>query len=242
MIQFKAGYIIDSIAKVITDFKLGLDRNKPNDQTKLDQINGLLQHVSSFDVSFPENHSIDYHNIHPVLATINNIITRGLPTRSPLLLENLFNEIGLTNQKTDEQEINFSDLINEVKYKNIFELLHIIEPELDISRKDYGGNLGSEGEWNFLNTSLIKYPFVKQLFQSQRDFATINKKLEGGKSVDFSFEFPYLNAQNSLLKKKGVIFEFDGIHHKIKAYKYYDKYRDEAADERVGFSLGAKRS
>ena len=107
MIQFKAGYIIDSIAKVITDFKLGLDRNKPNDQTKLDQINGLLQHVSSFDVSFPENHSIDYYNIHPVLATINNIITRGLPTRSPLLLENLFNEIGLTNQKTDEQEINF---------------------------------------------------------------------------------------------------------------------------------------
>ena len=231
MIQFKAGYIIDSIAKVITDFKLGLDRNKPNDQTKLDQINGLLQHVSSFDVSFPENHSIDYHNIHPVLATINNIITRGLPTRSPLLLENLFNEIGLTNQKTDEQEINFSDLINEVKYKNIFELLHIIEPELDISRKDYGGKLGSEGEWNFLNTSLIKYPFVKQLFQAQRDFATINKKLEGGKSVDFSFEFPYLNAQNSLLKKKGIIFEFDGILHKIKAYKYYDKYRDEAADE-----------
>ncbi len=231
MIQFNAGYIIDSIAKIINDFRLGLDRNKPEDQTKLDQINGLLRHVSSFDVSFPENHSIDYHNIHPVLATINNIITRGLPTRSPLLLENLFNEIGLTNQKLDEQEINFSDLKSDIKYKNIFELLHIIEPKLDIPRKDYGGNLGSDGEWNFLNISLKKYPFVKQLFQSQRDFATINKKLDGGRSVDFSFEFPYLNAQNSHLKKKGVIFEFDGILHKIKAYKYYDKYRDDAADE-----------
>lgn len=231
MVQYKVGYIIDSVAKVITDFKLGLNRGKSEDQTKLDQINGLLQHVSSFDVAFPENQRIDYHSIHPVLATINNIITRGLPTRAPLLLESVFNEVGLTEQKADEHEINFSALVKEIKYESIYELLHIIEPELVISREDYGGNLGSEGEWNFLHTVLKNYPFVKQIFQSQRDFATINKKLVGGKSVDFSFEFPYLNAQSSYLKKKGVIFEFDGLHHKIKAYKYYDKYRDDAADE-----------
>ena len=48
--QFKAGYIVDTIAKVVTDFKATLDKHIPADQTQLDQINGLLQHASSFDV------------------------------------------------------------------------------------------------------------------------------------------------------------------------------------------------
>src|SRR6188768_1988555 len=96
--QFKAGYIVDSIAKVVTDFKATLDKHKPADQAQLDQIKGLLQHVSSFDVEFPHQHNPDFKTLNPVLATLNNIITRGLPTRAPILLENIFSEIGLTEQ------------------------------------------------------------------------------------------------------------------------------------------------
>ena len=44
--QYKAGYIIDAIAKVVTDFKADLDRKIPDDLNKLNQINGLLQYVS----------------------------------------------------------------------------------------------------------------------------------------------------------------------------------------------------
>ena len=227
--QFKAGYIVDSIAKVVTDFKANLNKRKPADQTKLDQINGLLQYASSFDVEFPYNHDPDYKNLKPVLAVLNNIITRGLPTRAPVILEELFAEVKLIEPNIDEFELNYPTPKKTINYKEIFELLHIVEPNLKISRANYGGNVGSEGEWKFLNDDLKRYPHSKQILQSQRDFATIDKKLAGGKSLDFSFEFPYLNSQNSKIKKRGVIFEYDGSQHKTNSYKYYDLYRDDAA-------------
>lgn len=227
--QFKAGYIVDAIAKVVTDFKATLDKHKPADQTQLDQINGLLQHVSSFDVEFSHKHNPDYKKINPVLATLNNIITRGLPTRAPILLENLFSEIGLTEQSKEEYEINFPSSTNPISYESIFELLHIIEPQLEISKANYGGNLGSSLEWEFIK----KHPFLKQILQSQRDFSTINSKLTGGKTVDFCFTSPYLhwNEQNNRYEKVGIIFEMDGSHHSLSEYKYYDAYRDAIAED-----------
>lgn len=225
--QFKVGYIVDSIAKVVTDFRARLDKHKPADQNQLDQISGLLQHISSFDVEFPYNHSPNFKELHPVLATLNNIITRGLPTRAPISLEKLFVEIGLTKQAEDEFEINFPDLITPISYESLFELLHIIEPQLEISRINYGGNLGSSLEWDFIK----KHPFIKQILQSQRDFSTINKKLKGGRTVDFCFTSPYLcrNEQNCY-EKIGRIFEVDGSHHSLSEYKYYDSYRDAIAE------------
>jgi len=228
--QFKAGYIVDSIAKVVADFKAKLDRHKPTDQNQLDQINGLLQYASSFDVDFYYKYAPDFKKLNPVLATLNNIITRGLPTRAPILLEKTFAEIGLTEQSKEEFEINFPKLITPIRYKSIFELLHIIEPRLDIPEKNYAGKPGSKSEWLFLHEKLKEYPFAKQIFQSQRDFATITHDLGGGKSVDFSYEFPYLNTSETGPKRKGVIFEYDGKHHETSSYKYYDAYRDDAAD------------
>lgn len=227
--HFKAGYIADSIAKVITDFKAKLDKHKSADQTQLDQIKGLLQHVSSFDVEFSHKHNPDFKKLNPVLATLNNIITRGLPTRAPILLENLFSEIGLTEQSKEEYEINFPISINQISYESIFELLHIVEPKLEISKGNYGGNLGSNLEWEFIK----KHPFLKQILQSQRDFSTINAKLTGGKTVDFCFTSPYLhwNEQNNRYEKVGRIFEVDGSHHSLSEYKYYDAYRDAIAED-----------
>lgn len=227
--QFKAGYIVDAIAKVVTDFKATLDKHKPADQTRLDQINGLLQHVSSFDVEFSHKHNPDFKNLNPVLATLNNIITRGLPTRAPILLENLLSEIGLTEQSKEEYEINFPTSINQISYESIYELLHIVEPQLEISKGKYGGNLGSNLEWEFIK----KHPFLKQILQSQRDFLTINAKLTGGKTVDFCFTSPYLhwNEQNNRYEKVGRIFEVDGSHHTLSEYKYYDAYRDAIAED-----------
>jgi len=228
--QFKAGYIVDTIAKVVTDFKATLDNHKPDDQKQLNQINGLLQHVSSFDVEFPEEYNPDFAEINPVLATLNNIITRGLPTRAPILLENLFLEINLTEPNKDEFEFNFPTSTKKISDESIFELLHIIEPQLDISRNNYGGNLGSNLEWEFIK----RHPFLKQILQSQRDFSTINNKLIGGRTVDFCFTSPYLHWDD--LRKRyikiGRIFEVDGHQsHFLSEGRFYDNYRDAIAKD-----------
>ncbi len=141
--QYKAGYIIDTIAKVVTDFRANLDKRIPADLTKLNEINGLLQYTSSFDVEFPYKHNPDYKKLNPVLATLNNIIIRGLPTRAPLILEELFVKINLTEPNKDEFELNFPTAINAISFENVFELLHIIEPNLEIDRTNYGGSLGA---------------------------------------------------------------------------------------------------
>jgi ATP-dependent DNA helicase RecQ len=233
--QFKAGYIADSIAKVITDFKAKLDKNVIEEQNKLLQINGLLQSVSSFEVEFPFEHNPNFRNLNPVLATINNIITRGLPTRLPVSIEKLFSEIGLTEPNKEEFEFNFPNSKKELDFQTLFELLHIVEPKLEIKKNQYGGFPGSLSEWKFLDETLKDFPFAKQILQSQRDFSTIGTGLAGGKSLDFSYEFPYLNSKSvgslSDKQRQGIIFEFDGPHHKLQTVKFYDNYRDDVADD-----------
>jgi len=227
--QFKAGYIADAIAKVVTDFKSNLDRKIPDDLNKLNQISGLLQYVSSFDVEFPYKHAPNFKKLNPVVATLNNIISRGLPTRAPILLENLFSEIGLTKPNNDEFEFNFSIAINPIKYDNIFELLHIVEPQLEVNRANYGGNLGSSLEWAFIE----KHPFLKQILESQRDFSSIKSKIQGNRSVDFCFTSPYehWNEKTQSFEKIGRIFEVDGAHHSLSEYRYYDAYRDAIGED-----------
>lgn len=227
--HFKAGYIVDAIASVISDYRFSLDKKNPNDKKQLNQINGLLQYVNSFDVEFPYNHTPNFKELNPVLATLNNIVTRGLPTRAPLILENLFCDIGLIEPNKSEFSLDFPVSKNEINYETIFELLHIIEPNLEIAKANYGGNLGSDLEWSFIK----KHPFLKQILESQRDFSTINQKLQGGRTVDFSFTSPYLhwNEQNARYENVGRIFEVDGPHHKLSEYKYYDAYRDAIAED-----------
>ncbi|HRO46186.1 DEAD/DEAH box helicase [Agriterribacter sp.] len=228
--QFKAGYIADTIAKVITTFKSSLNKHLPQDKIKFDQINGLLQHVSAFEVEFPYHHNPNFKGLHPVLVTLNNIITRGLPTRSPIVLENIFAEIGLIDFNTDESVINFPESIIPINYKTVFELLHIIEPKLEINRANYGGNPGSNLEWEFIE----KHPFLKQILESQRDFSTINERLVGGRTVDFCFTSPYLHwvEANKCYERIGRIFEIDGHNnHFISEGRYYDGYRDAIAEK-----------
>lgn len=241
MHQFHAGYILDIIAKEISSY----ERNKDKHDSDVLKMKGLLKHLSAFDVVFPNHIALqtDYNDLNPVLATLNNIITRGLPTKAPILLEEEIAKIlditTLDNSKKNTKNFIAKDFA--ISWNTIFDLFHIVEPNLDIQRKEYLGNLGSEehGEWGFINNQLKDKPFVKQIFQSQRSFATIDKKLGAGRSVDFSFEFPYLykeikhdtKKEYVVLNTKGVIFEYDGKHHEGIAYKNYDEYRDiEALD------------
>jgi ATP-dependent DNA helicase RecQ len=225
--NYKAAYMLDSILDILDKKKSNLDKEKPKEQIEIDKINGLLQSVSSFDVQFPYTHQLNIKELNPILAILNNIITRGLPTFAPVFLEETFNGVKLTKPNTEEFKFHFPALEKKIEFETIFELLHIIKPQLSIEKHNYKGDC-TDGEWYFLDTILKDYPFVKQILQSQRGFETINEKLIGGKTVDFSFEFPYLMGN---LEEKGVIFEFDDKLHELKEHKYYDNYRDDAAIE-----------
>jgi ATP-dependent DNA helicase RecQ len=229
MKQFKAGYIVDAISNSITDNFKSLNYFNEKENDDINKIKGLLQSLSAFDVQFPYTHKIDYENIHPVLAAINNIITRGLPTKAPLIIEEKFVEINLINANKEEFEFKYNEPIKKLEYQTIFELLHPIEPELQINKENYGGSLGSDLESQFIG----KHPFLIQILQSQRDFVTINNRMVGGRSVDFSFTSPYLhwNANNKTLKNSTRIFEVDGPHHLLNEYVHYDNTRDIAAEE-----------
>lgn len=229
MKQFKAGYIVDSISNLITDNFKSFNYFNENENVDINKVKGLLQNLSAFDVQFPYTHTIDYNNINPVLATINNIITRGLPTKAPLIIEDKFVEINLINENKEKFEFIYSEPFKKIEYNTVFELLHLIEPGLSINSENYGGALGSHLEWQFIG----QHPFLIQILQSQRDFATITPAMAGGRSVDFSFTSPYLhwNAANNTLKNVTRIFEVDGPHHLLNEYIYYDSARDIAAEE-----------
>ena len=229
MKQFKAGYIVDTISNLITDNFKSLNYFNEKENDDINKIKGLLQSLSAFDVEFPKPHKIDYNNIHPVLATINNIITRGLPTKAPLSIEEVFAEIGLTRKNNNEYTLDYSNPVKELNFETVFELLHIIEPNLMFNKDNYIGELGSQLERKFLGN----HQFIKQLFQAQRDFATINPEMIGGKSVDFSFTSPYLywNNNQNRAEYKTRIFEIDGPHHLLDEYVFYDTNRDLAASE-----------
>ncbi len=229
MKQFKAGYIVDAISNLITDNFKSLNYFNEKENDDINKIKGLLQNLSAFEVEFPEPHKIDYSTINPVLATINNIITRGLPTKAPLIIEEVFTEIGLTRKNDNEYVLDYSNAIKELSFETVFELLHIIEPNLKFNDENYIGELGSQLERKFLGS----HQFIKQLFQTQRDFATINPEMIGGKSVDFSFTSPYLywNNNQNRAEYKTRIFEIDGPHHLLEEYVHYDTNRDLAASE-----------
>lgn len=229
MKQFKAGYIVDAISNLITDNFKSLNYFNETENDDINKVKGLLQNLSAFDVEFPEPHKIDYDKIHPVLATINNIVTRGLPTKAPLIIEEVFTEIGLTRKNDKEYILDYSNAVKELCFETVFELLHIIEPNLKFNDENYIGELGSQLERKFLGN----HQFIKQLFQTQRDFATLNPEMIGGKSVDFSFTSPYLywNKKQNRAEYKTRIFEIDGPHHLLEEYVHYDTNRDLAASE-----------
>jgi len=229
MNQFKASYISDAISHVIIkEFKnKSLFNTDDKDNDGLNKVKGLINHLSSFDVDFKFKYKINYNKIHPVLAVLNNIICRGLPTKAPVFLEEKFVEIGLITRESKFGSLSYLPSNKKIEYNDVFELLHLISPRLTISKEEYNGSLGSHLEWKFISN----HPFLIQIMQSQRGFETLNSSVVGGRSVDFSFTSPYLhwNDKNTRYENATRIFEVDGPHHLLKEHVYYDHLRDVAA-------------
>ncbi len=64
---------------------------------------------TSFEVAAPFDLGASvYDDVHPVLAVLNNVICRGLPTRSSVFIENAFQDaFGLSERATENGEIKY---------------------------------------------------------------------------------------------------------------------------------------
>ena len=210
--QFFAGYILDAIAE---EYKGTAIEN---------EAESLYNSLSAFDVK--SNIPLDDNaECDSKLAVLANIISRGLPTKAPILLENIFSDIYHMSRKPEAGAVIDYHSTHTVKAKDIHEALHVIDPRFNVD--SYNGDmLGSSFEKsfvNFLNGSECEY--LIQLLEPQRLLSSIvtipDRKFSKDQRVDFAFEIPYGDT------KTGFILEMDGqpYHSNI-----FQRLRDERRD------------
>jgi superfamily II DNA helicase RecQ len=236
--QFQAGYILESINEILKQNKFDKGR-----------VSGLLKYISCFDLETTS--SIDKKSDDPFVSVIHNIISKGIPTRPSIFIEQIFStSFGKSHLDTSD----FVEQIGDIKYlanftdeeqQNIYAALHLVDPRLKLTESNYAPKLGS----NFESDFLFKYlpsknlEFLSQLFESQRKINTIVRPEAvrdfHSQQVDFSFEFPYLHENTFTLygEKKvtyyntGLIVEIDGSQHAQIPQRTLDTQRDDAVKE-----------
>ena len=244
MIQLQAGYIIDSIKEHLSK-KIG-ER----------QIVGLTKQLSYFDADITIHRSnFGNSSVIQLLSVVNNLISRGLPTRPSLQIEKaLFDKfpIAKPNQRLAEIGTIKNELtINKEFTEQLYRALHIIEPRINQSQieklkiQSWENHLGSEFEEDFIYNKMPNFVslFWVQIYESQRELENIlqfstnakdevdkflNKTIDvfNQQKVDFSIEFPY-----EINEQRGVIVEIDGSQHEEESQQKIDARRDEAANK-----------
>ncbi|MEI8204215.1 MAG: RecQ family ATP-dependent DNA helicase [Bacteroidota bacterium] len=243
MHQLQAGYFLDCVREVL--------------ETKYTptEVKGLLTQLSYFDIEI--NTTVNSNNnsaFEQTLSVAHNIISRGLPTRPSLWLENkILTAFNITEQ--DDKLLEIGTIRQELKISEtlihkLFQVLHIIDPDIKgdniLKNKIFTWeNLGSSFEEDFLYQQLPKFASQMwvQLFETQRElenvlrFSTstedeVEKYLNGTIKVfneqrlDFSLEFPYkINDQ------RGLVVEIDGSQHEEQTQRIIDNDRDNATEK-----------
>lgn len=158
-VQFHAAYELDAykIARRKTDCK-------------------LFDTFSNFEVNAPFDIGASiYDNVNPIFAVLNNLITRGLPTKASLFVEETFNQVFNNNTKENnlgeiyfkgQSDIDYNQISNDVldilnnkttDYKISNEFIELLSPiaiarfQKMIIEAILTGNLSIENKaWNVL--------------------------------------------------------------------------------------------
>lgn len=213
--QFFAGYILDAISEEMANS----DMNQ--------EIEALYNSLCSFDVK--SNVSLDgrYINDNSELAVLSNIISRGLPTKAPIDIENYFSDIFHISDKPSKDGVLYYHSNHSITAKTIFEALHVIDPRFDVEY--YNGDMlesSFEGKFigNYLKGSQSEY--LCQILEPQRSLSSIvtipDRTFSRDQRVDFALEIPYGDGRT------GFIVELDGkpFHSNI-----FQRLRDEQRDK-----------
>jgi superfamily II DNA helicase RecQ len=146
--------------------------------------------LSSFEVAAPFDLGANvYDDVHPVLAVLNNIICRGLPTKSSVFIEEKFsNAFDLTERIVEYGEVKFT-------MKSNFDFVGIHQLFSDIIDKEYKFT-----EEELLKIQLLLSPIAISRFQKVLLEAIITEHI--------SMELDYWNI---LVEEKDVPYAYIAI-------------------------------
>ncbi len=210
--QFFAGYILDSTAEEYTNSDIQ------------NETEGLFHSLSVFDVK--SNKSLDCHECNSKLAVFANIVSRGLPTKAPIAVEEIFADAFDISEKPAKDTIIVYKSKHKIHKDDINEALHIIDPRFDTD--NYNGDmLESSFEKDFVSRYLAgtESKYLIQILEPQRPLSSIvnipGQRFSKDQRVDFVLEIPYGDS------KTGFIFELDGVpYHSNIFHKLRDGRRD----------------
>jgi len=214
MAQYQAGYFVDGIKNLFYR-----DKNK-------DKVLEMLNQLSFFDLQ--TNTELIRTNNDSLVATFNNMIIRGLPTKPSTFVEDFIaTTFSQTKKEIDENNNLTYNFVNEDFKKQIYLSLHIIEPRVD---KNYFAKYSSNSKKEkiillkqFLFETVPHYygEYLIQLFDFERTLENIFRYNNDFKQdidillsdtnykflnsqTDFSIELPYLDREH-----KGIIIQVD---------------------------------
>ena len=214
--QFFAGFILDSVSEEYT---------KSN---RAKETEGLYNALSVFDVK--SNIPLGYNIANDSkLAVLANIISRGLPTKAPLFLENFFSDTYKISTKPDKDALVEYKSAHKLSVQEIYEALHVIDPRFNADFYN-GDMLESSFEKGFIDRYLrgTQSEYLIQVFEPQRPLSSIvdipDRQFSKDQRVDFALEIPYDGART------GFILEMDGRRYHSNIFsRLNDERRDKMA-------------
>lgn len=218
--QFFAGYILDAVGEEYKDKIIAAN------------IEGLYHALSSFDVK--SNMPLEStENTDSKLAVLANIISRGLPTKAPILVEEIFSEVfGISTKPSDNEVLNYKST-HKISSESICDALHVIDPRFNVDFYN-GDMLESSFEKTFIEHYLkgSESEYLIQILEPQRPLSSLvsipDRKFSKDQRVDFALEIPYGDV------KSGFIIELDGRHYHSNIFQ---RLRDERRD-RMSLNTG----
>lgn len=216
--QFFASYQLDAIRNLI---------QKADDDTKK-KIAALYQRLSGFEVAAPFDIGASiYDDVDPILAVLNNMVTRGLPTRTSPAIEEAFKPLGnqilsdsLGSLNYDAEGLNLDDVLL---------ALYAIDGRLTLDEKDYcSKTLESDFEKQFVFSSAPAG--LRQVLMPQRSLMSITgQRAHHSQRVDFACEYPYPQIGPDGREKHGLVIEIDGPnYHNDNRTRISDDFRTSA--------------
>ena len=194
--QFHAAYQLDAVRKALN----GIEKEK---------LDGLYQNLSEFEIQTPFDIGASiYDDVHPILAVLSNIVTRGLPTKASPFLEDCFTVFGNKQLNNALGAINYN--IDGLKKEDLFLAMHLVDPRWIITPQNYNISvLDSDLEKSYITEETS--PLLRQLLQPQRSISSIGSSITNHSGrVDFAFEFPYSSKGKDNTDYHGCVIELDG--------------------------------